>query len=84
MVRQFQYKIKFVGGISNAASDALSRFIIYGPEDEDDSEPGIVHNNLCLVQEQSKQTQDEDLNTLRKWIVSKTRPEKLPEGNTAE
>ena len=66
MVRQFEFKIEFVSGISNAAADALSRFFIYGDEEEDDSEPGIVLNNVGLIQEQPGEvTQDEDLMTLK-------------------
>ena len=85
MVRQFEFKIEFVSGISNAAADALSRFFIYGDEDQDKSEPGIVLNNVGLIQDQPVEvTQDEDLMTLKKWIVSRPKPEKLKEGNSGE
>ena len=85
MVRQFEFKIEFVSGISNAAADALSRFFIHGPEEEEDSEPGIVLNNVSLIQEQPDQVQeDEDLRTLRDWIKNGTKPEKLAKGNTSE
>ena len=60
MVRQFEFKIEFVSGISNAAADALSRFFIHGPEEEEDSEPGIVLNNVSLVQEQPEQVQEDE------------------------
>ena len=79
MVCQFKFKIELVSGISNAAADALSIFFIYGPEEEDDSEPVKVLNNVCLVQEHSEHM----LNTLRKWVMSNTRPEKLLKGNSA-
>ena len=83
MVRQFEFKIEFVSGISNAAAYALSRFFIYGDKEEDESEPGILLNNVSLIQP-VEVTQDEDLMTLKKWIVSRTKPEKLIEGNSAE
>ena len=74
MVRQFEFKIEFVSGISNAAADALSRFFIYDDEEEDESEPGIVLNNVGLLQDQSVEV-EQDLMTLKKWILLKTRPE---------
>ena len=47
IVRQFEFRIEFFSGISNAAADALSRFFIYGnDEEEDETEPGIVLNNV--------------------------------------
>ena len=49
MVRQFEFKTEFVIGISNAAAYSLSRFFIYGDEEEDDSEPCIVLNNVGLI-----------------------------------
>ena len=85
MVRQFEFKIEFVSDISNAAADALSRFFVYGDEEEDESEPGIVLKNVGLIQDQQVEvTQDEDLMTLKKWIMSRTKPEKLKVGNSAE
>ena len=84
IVRQFEFKIEFVSCISNAAADALSRFFIYGQVEESESEPDFVLKNVYLVQEHSKQTHGEDLITLKKCIVTKTRTEKLHECNLAE
>ena len=42
MERQFEFKIEFVSGISNAAADALSRYFIYGPEEEDEEKANII------------------------------------------
>ena len=85
MVRQFDFKIEFVSGISNAAADALSRFFIHGPEKEEDSELGIVLNNVSPVQEQADQAQEnEDLRTLRYLSKSGTKPEKLAKGKTSD
>ena len=84
MVRKFEFKIEFVSGIINAAADALSRFLIYGDEEEDESEPGVVFNNVGLIQEQPVEVmQDEDPMTLKNGIVSRTKPEKIKEDNSA-
>ena len=84
IVRQFEFRIEFVSGISNAAADALSRFFIYGKdEEEDETEPGIVLNNVRLNDSDQKQG-DQDIEILKSWILSGSRPEKQAESNSNE
>ena len=59
IVRRFKFKIEIVSGISNAAADALSKFFIYGDEEEDETEPGIVLNNVRLNDSDHKQKDQE-------------------------
>ena len=48
IVIQFKFKIEFVSGISNMETDALSILIMYGDEEEGETEPGIVLNIVRL------------------------------------
>ena len=84
IVRQFEFRIEFVSGISNAAADALSRFFIYGnEEEEDETEPGVVLNNVSLNDSDQKQG-DQDIETLKSWILSGAKPDKQEESNSNE
>ena len=68
IVRQF--RIEFISGIIYATADALSRFFISGnDEEEDDTEPGIVLNNVRLNDSDQKH-RDQDIETLNSWILS--------------
>ena len=60
IVRQFDFKIEFIDGHKNAAADALSRFFIFGEEEQtDDTEPGIILNNI-LIPSLLNETQSND------------------------
>jgi hypothetical protein len=85
IVRQFEFKIEFVSGISNAAADALSRFFIYGPDKEEIGEPGIVLNQVRVIEQiETEQCGDQDLITLKKWIATRSMPDKVDEGMSSE
>ena len=48
IIRQFDFKIKFIDGQKNAAADALSIYLFGEEENDDDSEPGIIVNNMRI------------------------------------
>ena len=71
--RKFDSKIEFKSGNKNVVADALSRYFIYGDEDEkeDDIEPGIILNNTRLQVENSETLDlevDEDIMTFKECI----------------
>ena len=64
IVRQFEFKIEFLSGISNAAADDMSRFIIYGSDEEEIGDPGMVLNQERVIEEsETEQCGDQDMNT---------------------
>ena len=67
----------------NAAADALSRFFMFGEEEtNEESEPGIILNNIripSLLNE--NQSNDDDIRHMCEWFIAGKRPEKLDDGN---
>ena len=70
IVRQFTFRIKFISGAQNAAADALSRYFLFGGEEEEEvEEPGIVLNNIQMNERNTTtRTSHKDLESLRTWI----------------
>ena len=84
IARQFNFKIEFISGVQNAAADALSRFFTHGLDGEEVEEPGIVLCKIQTVLDTHVESSDENLETLRGWIVQGCRPENLSENASQE
>ena len=52
-------------------ADELSRYFLFGEDDEEDvEEPGIFLNNVQIDENTAAKTSDKNLEALRGWIVS--------------